>query len=111
LQYEVDYDAALEEAIAMDWETRLRQYEGSPIRIWIEDRSGEEQTKPKPYTLYRVQQSKDPEALQFYLNANQFLTIPLFDETRTRIEEGPVTTAFVSEDHQAKLLYWVHFAG
>jgi hypothetical protein len=111
LQYEIDYRDSLEEAIPLDWEKRLRQYEGSPIQIWIEDRSGEEQTKPKPFTLYRVQQSKDSESLQFYLNADQFLTIPLFDDMRTRIEEGQASAAFVSEDHHAKLLYWVYFVG
>jgi hypothetical protein len=48
----------------MDWEKHLSKYEGSPIKIWIEDRSGEEQTKPKEFTLHKVRNSVD----QGYIN-------------------------------------------
>ncbi|MEX2460240.1 MAG: hypothetical protein WD469_02875 [Paenibacillaceae bacterium] len=93
----------------MNWEQRLSQYEGSPIQIWIEDRSGEEQTKPKPYTLYKIKLSEDQDYLQFYIQPTQFLTVPLFDKTLTKLEEGETESSFVSHDVHAKLLYWVYF--
>lgn len=93
----------------MEWEKQLSKYEGSPIKVWIEDRSGEEQTEPKSFTLYKVQKSDDEEYIQFYLNPTQFLSVPIFDDNHTRIEKSNAEECFVSHDSHAKLLYWVYF--
>ena len=74
------------ERIYLDWEQKLSQYEGRLISIWIEDQSGEEQTKPKSYTLNKVEKSTDPEALKFYISPTQFLAVPLFGEELTKLE-------------------------
>ncbi|MEX1029501.1 MAG: hypothetical protein WDZ91_05580 [Paenibacillaceae bacterium] len=92
----------------MDWEKQLSKYEGSPIRIWIEDRSGEEQTQPKPFTLYKVQQSVSQDYIQFFLNPTQFLSVPIFEGEQTIIDYSDSERWFVSHDIEAKLLYWVY---
>jgi hypothetical protein len=93
----------------MDWVKQLSPFEGTSIRIWIEDRSGEEQTKPKDYTLFKVKKSSDQEYLQFYLNPTQFLTVPVFNDERTRMERIHSEEVWVSHDRDAKLLYWIYF--
>lgn len=93
----------------MDWVSQLSIFEGSSIKVWIEDRSGEEQTKPQQFTLYKVQNSDDQGYLKFYLNPTQFLSVPIFDDNQTRMEESNSKACFVSDDAQAKLLYWVYF--
>ncbi|MDF2652421.1 MAG: hypothetical protein K0Q73_8226 [Paenibacillus sp.] len=72
----------------MEWDQLLSKYAGQPIKLWIEDRSGEEQTKPKPYSLFKVALADDRKGLQFYLNAAQFLSIPIFDESLTKLEKS-----------------------
>lgn len=93
----------------MGWVNRLSKYVGSSINVWIEDRSGEEQTKPKAYTLYKIEQSRDQQLLLIYLNETQYLSIPLFEEALTRLEPNEKGEVFVSHDQQGKLLYWVYF--
>jgi hypothetical protein len=93
----------------MDWEKQLLQYEGRPIKVWIEDRSGEEQTQPKHFTLYKVQKSDDQAYIQFYLNSTQFLSVPIFAGKQTKMEKSDSEECFVSYDLHTKLLYWVYF--
>jgi hypothetical protein len=93
----------------MDWERLLSVYAGSPIKVWIEDRSGEEQTQPKPFTLFKVKQTDDQRHLQFFINATQFLSVPIIDDELTKLEQSPAGACFVSHDLQAKLHYWVYF--
>lgn len=93
----------------MNWENVLSKYEGSPIKVWIEDRSGEEQTQPKQFTLFKVTKAADQEYLQFYLNKGQFLSVPIFDENLTKMKKTEAGESFVSHDIKAKLLYWVYF--
>ncbi len=95
--------------IYIDWVKQLSRHEGKLIRIWIEDRSGEKQTEPKQFLLHKVQDSVDPGYMQFYLNPTQFLTVPIFDDNHTRIEQSNGEECFVSHDSQAKLLYRVYF--
>lgn len=90
------------------WERKLAGYAGKPIQVWIEDRSGEEQTKPKPYTLYKVQTTADGKHLQFYLNASQFISVPIFEEGQTLLERTSEGERFVSHDFDAKLHYWIY---
>jgi hypothetical protein len=94
----------------MEMIKQLSKYEGSSINIWIEDRSGEAQTKPKAYTLYKVEQSNDRQQIQFYLNETQFLSIPVFDNrSLTKLEMMSSGEVFVSHDVKGKLLYWIYF--
>ena len=94
----------------MDWEQQLLPYEGRLISIWIEDQSGEEQTKPKSYTLNKVEKSKDEETLKFYISPTQFLYVPLFGEDQTKLEYTDIEDSFVSHDIENKLVYRVYLA-
>jgi hypothetical protein len=91
----------------MDWEQRLVPYEGRLISIWIEDQSGEEQTKPKSYTLSKVEKSSGEETLKLYISPTQFLYVPLFGEELTKLDMTDVEDHFVSHDAEAKLVYRV----
>jgi uncharacterized membrane protein len=93
----------------VDWEKQLAKYEGYPIKIWIEDRSGEEQTQPKQAALYKVQISDDQAYVQFYLTPTQFISVPIFDGNQTRMESDSFEERFVSHDLQEQLLYWIYF--
>jgi len=94
----------------MDWENQLFPYEGCPIKVWIEDRSGEQQTQPKPYTLYKVLKAVDqPPSIQFYLTTTQYLSVPVFDEGLTYMVNSEEGDCFVSHDVQATLFYRVFF--
>lgn len=92
----------------MDWEHKLSSYEGKLISIWIEDQSGEEQTKPKTYTLNKVEM--ESEALKFYISPTQFLVVPLFGEEQTKLVNTASEVYFVSHDVDSKLVYRVYFA-
>jgi len=94
----------------LDWEQKLLPYEGRLISIWIEDQSGEEQTKPKSYTLNKVEKSKDEETLKFYISPTQFLYVPLFGEDQTKLEYTDIEDSFVSHDIENKLVYRVYLA-
>ena len=94
----------------MNWEQQLLPYEGRLISIWIEDQSGEEQTKPKSYTLNKVEKSKDEETLKFYISPTQFLYVPLFGEDQTKLEYTDIEDRFVSHDVENKLVYRVYLA-
>ncbi|WP_338551615.1 hypothetical protein [Paenibacillus sp. KS-LC4] len=37
----------------------LMSYAGSSIKVWMEDRSAEKQTLPKPYTLFKGKAASD----------------------------------------------------
>jgi len=94
----------------MEWEKELSTYLGCPIEVWIEDHSGEEQTKPKQYSsLFRIKISDDPKYLQFYLNPAQFLSVPIFDENLTKLVKSDGRYHFVSHDLKGKLTYWIFF--
>lgn len=93
----------------MKWENRLSKYEGSRIQVWIEDLSGEEQTKPTYYTLYMAAVTEDQAYMQIYFNAAQFLSIPLFDDSHTMLESGQAGHCFISHDRKASLRYQVQF--
>ncbi|MUT67974.1 hypothetical protein [Paenibacillus sp. NEAU-GSW1] len=95
----------------MDWEKGLSAYLGRPIEVWIEDHSGEEQTKPKPYpSLFKAKVSEDRKFVQLYLQPTQFLAVPVFDDNATKLEQsGGGRPYFVSHDLEGKLTYWVYF--
>ncbi|WP_341278046.1 hypothetical protein [Paenibacillus sp. FSL H8-0537] len=87
----------------------LMPYAGSRIKVWMEDRSGEKQTLPKPYTLFKVEAASDGTQLLFYFNKEQFLSVPVFDEKHTLLEQTKAGPRFVSHDEQSQLHYWVYF--
>lgn len=93
----------------MDWQNQLAKYEGSPIKVWIEDQSGEELAQPKPFALYKVAKTANQQYLQFYLTPTQFFSVPLFDGDFTKMEKTAEGDSFVSHDVEAKLLYRVYF--
>ncbi|MDO3676236.1 hypothetical protein [Paenibacillus ehimensis] len=93
----------------MEWNVLLSKYEGSRITVWIEDLSGEEQTQPKPFTLFKTALTDNHAYLQFYFNADQFLSVPLFDDPLTKLERGQAGDCFVSHDLQANLRYHIYF--
>ena len=125
--------------LAKHWEQQIKPYEQQPIRLWIEDISGEKKTEPKSCRLEKVSR-EEPGWLKFYINAHQFLSVPIFGEPDTRLErkeEGRVEAAgkavgkveaggkvegeaanasetkasvsFISEDKASKLIYRVTF--
>ncbi|WP_281933409.1 hypothetical protein [Paenibacillus tyrfis] len=93
----------------MEWDMMLSKYKGSRITVWIEDLSGEEQTQPKPFTLFKTALTEDRAYLKFYFNAAQFLSVPLFDESLTRLERSQARNCFVSHDPHANLCYHIYF--
>ncbi len=93
------------------WAERLRPYAGSSMSLWIEDRSGERQTKPRPYTLYKVESADEGKQLLFYINKSQYLSVPILDEGQTILEPRPGGVCFVSHDDAAQLHYWVELKG
>ncbi|SCW52971.1 hypothetical protein SAMN04487970_101319 [Paenibacillus tianmuensis] len=93
----------------MEWETMLSKYEGSRITVWIEDLSGEELTQPKPFTLFKTALTDNRTCLKFYFNADQFLSVPLFDDSLTKLERSQSRDCFVSHDLQANLRYHICF--
>ncbi|WP_144028773.1 hypothetical protein [Paenibacillus tyrfis] len=93
----------------MEWGMMLSKYEGSRITVWIEDLSGEEQTQPKPYSLFKTALTEDQAYLKFYFNAHQFLSVPLFDDSLTKLERNQARDCFVSHDPKANLRYHIYF--
>lgn len=93
----------------MEWEKRLSKYEGNRIKIWIEDLSGEEQTQPQYYSLFKTVVTDDLDYLKFYLNADQFLSVPVFDDSLTKLESSAAGDCFVSHDLRASLRYHIQF--
>ncbi|CAM4388489.1 hypothetical protein FHS16_003581 [Paenibacillus endophyticus] len=94
----------------MEWEKGLSAYVGRKVEIWIEDHSGEEQTKPKPYPpLFRVKLAEDGKFITFYLKPTQFLSVPIFDGSATKLENTCARHHFVSHDIEGKLTYWIYF--
>ncbi|MCM3273748.1 hypothetical protein [Paenibacillus elgii] len=93
----------------MEWEAMLSKYEGCRIIVWIEDLSGEEQTQPKPFTLFKTTLTEDRAYLKFYINAAQFLSVPLFDDSLTKLENNQARDCFVSHDPKANLRYHIYF--
>ncbi|GAA0349394.1 hypothetical protein [Bacillus horti] len=94
----------------MEWVHTLSAYIGRQMKVWIEDYSGEEQTKPADYTLHKVQTTSEGTYLQFYLNPNQFLSVPIFDQKQTYMESDNEEECFVSNDVTAKLFYRIYFS-
>lgn len=95
----------------------LEKYVGGPIRIWVEDVSGEEKTKPQSHSLHKVERTEDG-YMKFYTGSSQFLAVPLFEaaggprtaaDSGSELIEGDSTPCFVSRDTNAHLVYWVHF--
>lgn len=93
----------------MEWDMMLSKYEGSRITVWIEDLSGEEQTQPKPFTLFKTALTDNQAYLKFYFNADQFLSVPLFDDELTKLGRSQARDCFVSHDLQANLRYHIYF--
>ncbi|MCI3921218.1 hypothetical protein MO973_13355 [Paenibacillus sp. TRM 82003] len=108
------------EAVSLFNIEALEKYVGGPVRIWLEDVSGEEKTKPKTYSLHKVERTPDG-FVKFYTGASQFVAVPTFGgegksacvgalDSVTELVEDEATPRFVSKDAGAQLVYWVHFA-
>jgi hypothetical protein len=86
----------------MDWESKLAGWVGKLVDIRIEDQLGlDPLAPPKLITLNRVQLIDNNRVLALYINEFQFLSVPLFAETHTKLDGN----TFESVDEQAKLIY------
>lgn len=86
----------------MDWERRLAGWVGRLVDIRIEDQIGLDPLAPaKLITLHRVQLIDNDRVIALYMNEFQFLSVPLFPETHTRL----CGNTFESVDEGAKLIY------
>ncbi len=86
----------------MDWESKLAGWVGKLVDIRIEDQLGlDPLAPPKLITLHRVQLIDNDRVLALYMNEFQFLSVPLFAQTHTRLNGN----TFESVDEQAKLIY------
>ena len=86
----------------MDWERRLDGWVGKLVDIRIEDQLGlDPLAPPKLITLHRVQLIDNDRVLALYMNEFQFLSVPLFMETHTKLNGN----TFESVDERAKLIY------
>lgn len=86
----------------MNWEEKLARWVGRLVDIRIEDQVGlDPLAPPKLVTLYQVKWVDNNSVLALYINEFQFLSVPLFAETHTRL----FGNTFESVDEQAKLIY------
>jgi hypothetical protein len=90
----------------MDWEGQLSSYIGKDMVLWIEDLSGEKKTEPRSYALHKLKKTDDG-YLKFYINTTQFLSVPIFEDTRTDFDEAQ--HKFISNDAPSQLIYRVQF--
>lgn len=75
---------------------------GKLVDIRIEDQLGlDPLAPPKLITLHRVQLIDNDRVLALYMNEFQFLSVPLFAHTHTRLNGN----TFESVDEQARLIY------
>lgn len=86
----------------------LMPFVGGKVRIWIQDWSGEEPAKPVEHTLYRLEMTED-DCLKFYVNATQFVSVPIFGDARTYLDTEQQPPCFVSKDENSKLNYHIFF--
>lgn len=94
----------------MDWELRLRVYNGKEMEVIIEDLAGiDPLAPPTTRTLHHVHVNDEQTHVQFYFNEIQFLAIPIYDDGRTFMEESDAETTFISHDDNAKLIYKLCF--
>lgn len=99
-----------EKRVKMDWESRLRNYNGKMLDVIIEDVAGSDPlAPPTTRSLHHVRLNDEKTHLQFYFNDIQFLAIPVYPDDRTRMDESEEETVFVSHDDNAKLIYKLRF--
>lgn len=86
----------------MDWEQKLAGWVGRLVDIRIEDQVGlDPLAPPKLVTLHQVKLVDNNRVLALYINEFQFLSVPLFADTHTRLNGD----TFESVDEHAKLIY------
>ncbi|RAP76534.1 hypothetical protein [Paenibacillus montanisoli] len=86
----------------MDWEEALAGWIGRLVEIRIEDQLDlDPLAPPKLITLHQVKYANNRKELCFYLNENQFLSVPLFLEPNTQL----LSNTFESVDERSKLIY------
>lgn len=89
----------------MDWQNSLANWIGNQVTVTIEDQAGPDPVSPpRSFVLIRLRLTEEKTHLQFFLNDNQFVSVPIFTDGRTRLIEQE----FVSEDVKAKLIYMIH---
>jgi hypothetical protein len=94
----------------MNWEERLAGWVGKPIEVRIEDQAGEDPiAPPKSFILDKVLLTEDHKHLQIYLNAAQFIAIPLIDEENTKLIPSEQGAILQSSDRAAQLVYKIIF--
>ncbi|HUC91675.1 MAG TPA: hypothetical protein VMS09_06525 [Paenibacillus sp.] len=87
---------------AMDWPAELSHWRGRFAELRIEDRAGEDPVAPpKVVMLHRIAYSEDRESLLFYMNEQQFLSVPVREAGGVMLH-GKV---FESTDADAQLVY------
>jgi hypothetical protein len=90
----------------MDWETQLGRYAGKKVEVVIEDLAGADPLAPAAMrTLHKVRLTDEGTHVQIFFNDTQFLSIPVFDDLRTCIDEAAGETLFISHDEAGKLIY------
>ncbi|MFD0698180.1 hypothetical protein ACFQZT_29320 [Paenibacillus sp. GCM10027628] len=94
----------------MDWVNECSRWYGTQIEVHIEDQAGLDPiAPPKSMILEKARLTDDQKYLQLYLNAAQFLAIPLLDETHTHFIKTGQGTVLQSWDPTAQLVYKVAF--
>lgn len=95
----------------MDIAVKLAPYVGCITEARIEDISGcDPIAPPRTFTLQQVKLEPGSMYVQCYLSRTQYVSVPVFDDARTRLLVDEQTGArFISEDREAKLVYTLAF--